>query len=187
MARVRGRDLIDAVVFVSETGGREAHDRVLKALGAGVPDAFRSDLRESAWYPLEALTTYLRMAHRVLAPDDPLFFRKQGFFAAQREKATFLGPMVATIESRARLAPTMWKLFYDVGYLEVVGDSPETTLGRIHDFPVSPELCERFCGIWEGIAATPERGARAEETRCVRRGDAFCEFKVEYDPEPEVR
>jgi hypothetical protein len=91
--------------------------------------------------------------------------------------------MAATVESRARFAPTMWKLFYDSGRLEVVGESPETTVGRILDFPVTPELCDRFCGIWEGIAATPGRGARAEETRCVRRGDPFCEFKVDYDPE----
>jgi hypothetical protein len=183
VAQVRGRDLIDAVLFVGETQGREAHDRVLKALGPEALAAFRSDIRESAWYPLEALTIYLRTAQRVLAPEDPRFFRSQGFFAAQREKATYLGPMVATTDSRARLAPTMWKLFYDVGRLEVVGDKPETAVGRIHDFPVTPELCERFCGIWEGMATTPGRRARAEETRCVRRGDAFCEISLAFDPE----
>jgi hypothetical protein len=183
VARVRGRDLIDAVLFVGETHGHEAHRRVLEALGPETPEAFRSDLHESGWYPLEALATYLRNARRVLAPDDPHFFRRQGFFAAQREKATFLGPMVATAESRARLAPTTWRLFYDVGHLEVAGDSPQTAIGRIHDFPAAPELCERFCGIWEGMATTPGRRARAEETRCMRRGDAFCEIRVSYDPE----
>ena len=182
MAQVRGRDLIDAVLFVRQAHGRDAHDRVLEALGNDVPDAFRSELREPSWYPLDALTAYLRAAQRRLAPDNPRFFREQGFFAARREKATFLGPMVATAENRARLAPTAWRLFYDTGRLEVIGEPSGEERGRVHDFPTTPELCERFCGIWEGMASTAAQRARAQHPRCVLRGDPYCDFLVVYEP-----
>jgi hypothetical protein len=86
--------------------------------------------------------------------------------------------MVATPEMRVKMASTVWRMYYDVGRLEVVGDRPDTAAGRIHDFPTTPELCERFRGIWEGIASSAEHAVVARETHCVGRGDPFCAFQL---------
>ena len=65
-------------------------------------------------------------------------------------------------------------MFYDVGSLVPVGGG----VGQIRDFPTTPELCERFMGVWEGIASTPERPIIATETQCRLRGDPCCELTM---------
>jgi hypothetical protein len=131
------------------------------------------------------LVAYLATAKRVLDPGAVEFFRAQGFDAALRRRRGPLSSMVSTSQLRMRLARVVWRMFYDVGRLEVVSDRPEGATTRIHGFPATPELCERFLGIWEGIASRPGVRPRAEELRCVLRGDPYCELRVFYDaPDP---
>jgi hypothetical protein len=177
MASGRGRNLIDAVGFVRDHHGEAGGARVQAALDPDMRSALAHTLRPDDWYPLEVLISYLRVAHRELAPGDGDFFRRQGFYSGQHQKAHYLRMMVGTRELRAKMAPTVWRMFYDVGRLVVVGAGLEAA-GQIHDFPATPELCSRFRGIWEGIASDSERVASASEERCILRGDAFCEFRV---------
>ncbi|HJS57462.1 MAG TPA: hypothetical protein VKA01_05100 [Vicinamibacteria bacterium] len=183
MACVRGRDLLDAIDFVHESYGASALEHVVARLAEPALSCFRGSIREVAWYPLDALVAFLRTAQATLAPGDSGFCRRQGRYAAQRQREAFLGVMVATAESRAMTAPTIWRMFYDTGHLVVAGGDPARARGQIHAFPTTPELCERFRGIWEGMVSTLDQPASATETRCVLRGDAFCEFEVSFAPE----
>jgi hypothetical protein len=178
MARVRGRDLIDALDFVRQSHGEAALSQVFTGLAPDTRAIFSSALRESEWYPLDQLVSFLVTAKRRLARDDRDFYRAQGYYAGQRQKASFLGVMVATPEAREKTAATIWRMFYDVGRLLVVGTGPGGA-SQIHDFPTTPELCERFAGIWEGIIGDEEHKAVAIHTRCVLRGDECCEFRVD--------
>ena len=175
VANVRGADLLDVEAFVRETHGPVAVERVREALGEPLRVMFRRSIREADWYPLDVLKSYLTTAKALLEPGSSDFFRREGHFAAQRRRQGPLEPMVGTPERRAHFARVVWHMFYDTGWLEVVGDSPETAFARIHGFPASPELCERFRGIWEGMAGGP---FRAEEWRCVLRGDPYCELHL---------
>jgi len=178
MASVRGRDLVESLSFVRESYGAEALERVLAALSPEVGSSFAGTIREAGWYPLELLVDYLKVACRVLGDDPVDFCRREGRFTAERQRTGFLGPLVASPAVRMRMAPTTWRMFYDVGRLEIIGDTPETAVGRIHDFPASAESCARFLGIWEGIVGSDDRPAIAEEVLCVRRGDPYCEIHV---------
>jgi hypothetical protein len=182
VGNVRGVDLVDAQAFVRECYGVEAPGRVLAALDTATRELLAGRVREVGWYPLSALVSYLTTARRVLDPDAADFFRRQGFDAAMRRRSGPLASMISSRQLRMRLVRVVWRLFYDVGRVEVTGDRPEATTTRIHDFPASPELCERFQGIWEGMASGPEGRARAEELRCVLHGDPFCELRVSYEP-----
>jgi hypothetical protein len=177
MARIRGRDLIDAMGFVRESFGEEAPARVAAELEPSVCAVFEGSIRPTGWYPLEAFVTYLTTARRLLAAGDEQFFRRQGRYAGRRQKATTLKVMVDTMETMAKMAPTIWRMFYDVGRLVVVRDA-EGPRGQIHGFPATEDLCERFLGIWEGLSSTPEQPMIAEERRCVRRGDPCCEIRL---------
>lgn len=170
--------MIDALAFVRETHGFASASRVLEDLGEPTAAAFRRPIAETDWYPIELLTSFLTTAKALLEPNATDFYRRQGYYAAQRRKRGSLGVMVGTRELRARMAKIVWHIFYDTGRLEVTGDSPETAAARIHDFPATPELCERFRGIWEGMAGP---GTRAEEIKCVLRGDPYCELRVVPD------
>jgi hypothetical protein len=175
MARVRGRSLIDAVGFVRESFGDQALARVSAELEPAVRAVFEGTIRPTAWYELDDFLGYLLTARRVLAPQDEDFFRRQGRYAGRYQRSAHLGIMVDSLETMAKMAPTIWRMFYDVGRLVAV-DGSRGRVGQIHDFPATPELCQRFLGIWEGLASTPERTMVAEETLCVRRGDPCCEI-----------
>ena len=174
MANVRGRALDGALDFVRESWGEAG----LQGVMAELPPATRAvcnGLGEGhEWYPLEHLVVLLQTARTSCAPEDPSFFRRQGFYAGRREKAAYLGVMVATPEVIVKTAPTIWRMFYDVGRLVPVGNG----VGQIQDFPTTPELCQRFVGIWDGIVGTPERPIVTTETRCRLRGDPFCELTM---------
>jgi hypothetical protein len=170
--------MLDAVGFVRESYGVSALEHVIARLDGPARACFCATIRDVAWYPLDALVAFLRIAKATLGPRDPHFCRRQGRYAAQRQKDAFLGVMVATPESRALTAPTIWRMFYDTGRLVVTGGDSAAARGQIHDFPTTPELCERFAGIWEGMVGSADRSVTATETRCVLRGDPFCEFAV---------
>jgi hypothetical protein len=177
MAHLRGRDLIDAQAFIRDGYGALAHDRVVAALPPEARDIWTRPLQPVSWYPIEALRLYLRAARELLDPGSQDFFFRQGCDAARRQRAGPIAGMVATANLRMRLAPVVWRMYYDVGRLEVVGTDPETALSRIHGFPASPELCERFRGIWVGMTSTDAKAVRIEESRCVLRGDPYCELR----------
>jgi len=169
---------VDARDFVRQEYGEAGLARVLAELPQDASRAFGETIREVGWYPLVALDLYLKAACRLLASGSLELCRSQGRFAAGRQKAGFLTSLVSTPALRVRTAPIAWRLFYDVGRLEVVGRDPETAVGRIHGFPATPELCTRFLGIWEGIVGSGEAPSVAEEARCVRHGDPYCEIHV---------
>jgi len=181
VARVRGTSLIDAQAFVRDTYGPEAVARVRKALSAKAKPVFQHAIREVGWYPLEALTSYLITARTLLDPGAHEFYRAQGYYGASRQKAGALKAMVSTLELRMRLVRTIWRMFYDVGHVEVVGATEGDIVARIVDFPTTAELCERFLGIWEGMSSTDDRRAVAQETKCVLRGDPYCEIRLTYE------
>jgi hypothetical protein len=180
VVNARGVTLLDAQAFVRETYGPEAEARVQLALDPGLVEILAKPIREDAWYPVDALVAYLRTAQQALDPESKDFFRRQGFFGASRRRSGPLGLMLTTTEHRARLAPTTWRMFYDTGQLEVVSASPLEVIGRIHGFPAVPELCQRFLGIWEALSGDPGVPGRAEEPRCMLRGDPYCEIKVTF-------
>jgi hypothetical protein len=178
MGHVRGSNLRDAVAFVRQSYGETGVDRVFRALPAEARKIFDGPIRDAGWYPVTSLQEYLVTARAVLDPLSSDFPRRQGRFAALSQKAGPLGKMVSSPALRMRLASLVFRMYYDVGSLEVVGRTPEEARARIHDFPATPELCERFLGIWEGMATSPTETAHAEEHACVRRGDAYCEISV---------
>jgi hypothetical protein len=178
MARVRGTDLIDAVAFVRESYGATASEEVWSRLDPEIAALYRKPPKDSGWYPLEALISYLIAAKATLDPGSVDFHRRVGRFTAERQGRGPLAAMVSSAWLRMRLARMVWRIYNDVGRLEVVGNSPTYSFARIHGFPATAETCERFLGIWEGLTGP---GTTAEETRCVRRGDAYCEIHVRYD------
>ena len=72
----------------------------------------------------------------------------------------------------------MWRFLYDAGRPEVVGKAVGDVALRVWDFPVPDRIwCERTCGFLEGcVEVVGVRDMRVEETACVTRDAAWCEF-----------
>lgn len=183
MAQVRGIAFIGAVTFVKDAFGADAHDRVLEVLPEANRATFAGPLRDAVWRPLEDLAAYAGAARRLLAPDDPAFYAKLGFRAGrvEREQGGF-HPMVASPETAIRLGPVLWRSLYDSGRMELLADGDDRARVRIHDFAATPALCTANGAALSGLLGSDERPVTSEETACVLKGDAFCEYRVTWAP-----
>jgi hypothetical protein len=186
VANVRGVIVLNAVRFVKERHGDDAHQEVVAALPGEPRRTFLSTLRDAAWTPAAHLAAYLETAQRLLAPDNPLFCRELGRFAGRLERAKQgFEPLVVDPLTAMRMAPVTWRSFWSAGHIQVFRRGPLEAIARIHGFAVSPVLCERSCGAWEALVSSEELSAAAREAVCVHRGGAFCEIHVTWGPRVE--
>lgn len=182
---VRGVAVLNAIRFVRETRGPGRHDEVVAALPAACRAVFLAQVREAAWVPLDDFVAYMETARRLLAPDEPGFFRELGRFAGRLEReASNFGVMVVDPLTAIRMGPLVWRSFHDSGRLEVETLGPLEGLARLHGFPASRAMCDRRCGAWETLTSTEQLQAEATETRCQLGGHAFCETRVVWRPRP---
>ena len=180
---VRGVAVLNAMRFVREAYGPDRHDAVVAALPPAHQATFLAQVREAAWEPLADFVAYLEVAERLLAPEDPGFFRELGRFAGRLEReASNFGVMVADPVTAIRMGPTVWRSFHDCGRLEVEVLGPREGLARLFDFPASRALCERRCGAWETLVSTPDMRAEVSELRCQLDGHPVCETRVVWRP-----
>jgi len=183
VARVRGRLVMNAVEYVVQRFGRAAHERVIAALPKQHWGTFLGPLHEASWEPAMDAVAYFETARALLAPGEEAFYRDAGRFAGRIERQVQgYQPMVKDPATAIRLGPKVWSSFYDEGRLEAIVISPTEGLARIFDFRVSPVLCERSCGAWEGLLSSPELDASTTEVCCIHRAAPHCEIRVMWTP-----
>lgn len=77
---------------------------------------------------------------------------------------------------------SLFRLFYAPGDMRVVHEAPDSAVLRLIGFePVTPIFCRRQVG---GLARALElaggHAPRVRHVRCVRAGDAFCEWEMHW-------
>jgi hypothetical protein len=136
LANVRGTLNLNTVDFVCERYGPQAHERVLRSLPSRPAATFLGPVSEASWQPLEDLVAYMERARGILAPGEPGFYRRIGFFAGQRDRQTrAFSFMLADVNTAARMASVLWRSYFDAGRL---GLRRRTREGRRSGFTASP-------------------------------------------------
>src|SRR5437016_179384 len=97
---VRGTFVLNTFDFIREHYSPAAHTMVLQMLP--VPRPSLSEARETSWTPLEDLVAYMETAKAVLAPGDPTFYRKMGFYGGSHMRALWVGIAVSFRRGPAR-------------------------------------------------------------------------------------
>ncbi len=177
---VRGTFVLNTFDFIREHYSPAAHTMVLQMLP--VPRPSLSEARETSWTPLEDLVAYMETAKAVLAPGDPTFYRKMGFYGGSHMRALWVGIAVSEPTKALRFCGTLWRTFFDAGWLEVIEACPAGVILRIHDLPSAAPFCQRFLGSVEGVLSLSAIPVRVEERACTCRGDVYCEIFVTREP-----
>ena len=168
MASVRGVAVLNAIRYVRESFGPNPHQAVVKALSEPHRATFLGPIREASWKPVEDLIAYLETAQRLLAPADPLFFRRVGRFSGQLERASQgFEVMVADPSTAMRMGPVVWRSFFDAGRLEVEILGPREGMARVFEAQLNVNLY-----IAQGLAI-------AETTAMAEEGGVLSPFSVE--------
>lgn len=182
--RVRGTFVLSSVAFVCERYGRQAHERVLRALPVAARASLETELRDAAWKPLEHALAYMQAARELLAPGDDRFFREMGRSAGRAGRASGFGAMVADPETTARMFTVLGRAIVDFGRVEVVEQGADGLRARFHGFPPVAALCERRVGAYEELLHAPGTVVTVEETACTSAGSPYCELQVRWRPAP---
>jgi len=177
MTAVRGTFALNTFDFIRGHYSPAAHIMVLQML-PGQPRRSLSEARETSWTPLEDLVAYMETAKALLAPGDPTFYRKMGFYGGSHMRALWVGIAVSEPTRALRFCATLWRTFFDAGRLEVIEACPAGAILRIHDLPSPASFCQRFLGSVEGILSLSAIPVRVEDRACACRGDAYCEIFV---------
>lgn len=163
--------------WVEDTQGRPALDRICADAGL---DPSRFD-GSTHWASLAAVEAFLRGA-RDLVPDDDAFVRA----CAHRFEEGY-GPvrfMVFALSERQffELAAKASKMMTRISRFEVLGSTRRSFHVRYHaDKPESRLMCLSRHAAWAyGPTMWSMPAAQLEETACIARGDAFCEYKLEW-------
>lgn len=176
----RGMFVLNMVDFVRETYG-SAHEKIVAALPERHAATFRDEVHESAWSPLEDVVAYMEAAKRLLAPADPDFFRKMGFFGGRHDRARALGILVSDVAMALRTTRILWQAFFDTGELDVAEVGPNWATLRVRNFPARNCLCQSVVGSLEGLLSVAAVPVRVEERACLIEGSPYCEFRLNWE------
>ena len=140
------------------------------------PDELTQDARVSA----EAYDEFLELLESKFG---------DGSYGSIRSLFAEAGPSFPTIqgelakrlplETLAERAPVVYAKEWNFGRLEVVTDRRRATF-RHFDWMPTPAMCAMFHGVYEGILRFRGFTGRLVKTRCVRKGDGFCEYVAEW-------
>ncbi len=179
---VSGRAFLGLTRFVKDAGGAD----LLRELVSACPDTtqrvFQSPIRALDWHPYDAYVGLLGALEEKMGASRPMFARRLGEIAGQRDLGTILRVYVAlaSAERLIRACRKIWPSYYrNAGVMEAITWKSDDTRLRIFEFPA---MAPAHCRLMEGWMASTmqtigfqvQGGVR--ETLCMSRGAPFHEF-----------
>ncbi len=167
---------------------------VLRLLGAlrdakgatAVDDAIRNwamdprDIAEDSWISVDSCAELLELVESRFGDGSYSFIRAL-FATAGPSFPTIRGELARRLPltALAERAPIVYAKEWNFGRLEVETGSRRAVF-RHFDWMPTPAMCSMFHGIYEGILRWREYDGRVKKVRCVRAGDACCEYVVTW-------
>ena len=179
MACVKGFALRGLLKSVKAAGGS------ISAVIAAVPEAERATFARpivaTEWYPYSAFVALVRAIDALQGKGDLLYARELGLAAAARDLGGTFRIISAIASPRLIIerAHVFWSKYCDTGSLRLAAPDLRCFQGRLEGFPdVDAAHCLLIEGWLEGLGlALGAEGMSTRHVRCVRRGDAACEFE----------
>ena len=186
-AKARGQPYVGFVPKIRGSSVLRFLQALRDAKGApAVDDAIRNwaidarELREDSWISVDACAELLELAESKFG---------DGSYGSIRSLFAEAGPSFPTIqgelakrlplETLAERTPVVYAKEWNFGRLEVATDRRRATFQHF-DWMPTPAMCAMFHGVYEGILRFRGFTGRVVKTRCVRKGDGFCEYIAEW-------
>lgn len=173
--KIRASSVRRVLAYLRQTQGDSL---VRQALRTWSVDA--DGLTEDTWLSVASTADLLDLIEKAFGDGSygfirTLFARAVASFPTVQEQLSKAVPLTTL----ARSAPLVYGREWNFGRLEV-----EVAKGRVvnrHiDWMPTPAMCSMFHGIYEGVLRARNVDGKVTKTRCVRSGDPYCEYVVEW-------
>lgn len=173
--KIRGSSVRRFIAVLREMQGDAAVDDALR--GWSLEPA---KIEEDTWLPVDAAAELLDLVEARFGDGSHTFIRSVfresvASFPTVKEQLAKALPL----EKLAEHAPAVYSKEWNFGRMEVE-THPRRTIMRHYDWLPTPAMCAMFLGIYEGILKSRGFNGRVTNPRCVRRGDACCEYVAEW-------
>jgi hypothetical protein len=179
MPNFKGTVFESTRMFVEQTFGSEAAERVLLKLSREDQDALRS-VTAIGWYPVEPIMRYHHAFDRMFGTGDFALCEQAGKFSAGWAMNSVLKVFLRFRDPiwLVERATSVWTRYHDTGRWRVSSNIPQRFQGEMFDFELRDRaFCARLCGWLAGaIELTGGQAVSVVEKQCVMRGAECCSF-----------
>jgi hypothetical protein len=183
MPNVRASAILARLRWVEEHHGREAKRAVLVSLSPTHATAILAAVNPSLWVPFDAFVSLCQAIDRAYGSGDLALCRTLGRYAAQVNLPTIyrIFYKIGSLKFIISKASAVWSTHYDSGNAST-RDIPNGVAFVVENFATPHRAhCLSVLGWMEESAViSGVKVTAARESRCRLRGDAACEFQVEY-------
>ena len=183
MPNVRASAVLARLRWVEEHHGREAKRAVLVSLPPRHATAIMAAVTPNAWVPFDAFVAMCEAIDRAYGKGDLSLCRSLGKYAADVNLPTLyrLFYKIGSFRFIISKASAVWSTHYDSGRA-TTRDIPGGVALVVEGFAAPHRAhCLSVLGWLEQSAIiSGVKVSAARETKCRTRGDAVCEFVVEY-------
>jgi len=180
---IKGSSLINTRKVLERDYGELVTNSILRKLPKEVHDYVENTLVTS-WVPLDKFYVFLDVIKEELGSIEKDINYRLGKAAPQLTYSRFFKMFfkLGNPQLVVKRSPLLWSKLITAGRLEVVNLDKHGTLGRVHDFPQAhPEFCLRLLGNFQGgFELTGVRVYEPQHTKCVLRGDPYCEYSYKW-------
>jgi hypothetical protein len=180
---VKGSPIRSLLSFLEADLTPDQRDQAFRSLPVEYGARFRNPILASECIPVHMLNRLTEEAAR--AKGEPLVeFAIRAGRAAAKDAVQGIYRFFALVLTPTAIlgkASQMWKALYNRGDLVVESQTSAGAHIRLADFPSELAGCSRITGWIEGMAElTGVKNLRVNHTKCYTRGDAACEWDIEW-------
>ena len=173
--KIRGSSVLRFLHALREAKGASAVDDAIRNWSLNP-----REVAEDAWLSVDACAELLELAESRFGDGSYAFIRSL-FSSAGPSFPTIRGELAKHIplEVLAERAPVVYAKEWNFGRMEVSTERRQATF-RHFDWMPTPAMCAMFHGVYEGVLRFRGFTGKVVKTRCVRKGDGFCEYVAEW-------
>ena len=181
MPQIKGSAIRGVLKYAKEKQLQGGSRGLVSSLSPEHRAVLAGQVLSSKWYPYPTYAALLHEVNRQLGHGDLVAMHHLGVFAARQESGSVLQLVMnmLSVERVLKMSSMFWKRICDGGRFETSELRADSGVGRLLDFPdVAIEHCHTMTGWIEGMAfAAGAKTVKVEKSRCVHRGDPWCEYR----------
>jgi hypothetical protein len=181
----RGNDIKFLVSYVRREKGEDGFKKVkaeLKRCGYELPDL--SKIKDMDWIPSSWPTIFMLASAKCFNwREEEIMKMGQSVVYSHLGIKRFLRYFMS-VETTLKMGADSWRKFYTFGRVKInkYDEKKKLIVVRLEDFKKHPVVCPYLLGVFSKLIEmiVGAKVVRAEETKCVFRGDPYHEFVYRY-------